>query len=98
MVVNHLPASSDWFWQNHTCSVDSLENALAVDSPRNLFDEYGSQTLSSQFFVDAQEVDFNELMSLVVDPDGSRDGADEANHLVGLCCSHSTMPLFQPTY
>jgi len=48
--------------------------------------------------VDAQEVDFNKMMSLVVNSDGSRDSADEAYHLIGLRRSYSAMPLFKPTY
>ena len=54
------------------------------------------QTFGAKLLVYTEEVNFYELVDLVVDTDGGWDSTDEADQLVALGSPHSTVPFFQP--
>lgn len=49
--------------KHDACCVDSLPNVVYVNTPRNLSDEFGSQTLVAQRLVNTQEVDFYHILA-----------------------------------
>ena len=74
--------------------VDGLEKAPAVDAPRDLLDEDGSEALGAQLLVHAQEVDLRHPHDLLVDGDAGRHAGDEADEL-SLVRATADVPLLQ---
>jgi len=95
-MANQSPAGSNRLGQHDACGVDSLKDVPAVDPPRDLLDENGGEPLRPQLLVDAEEVDLDQVLDLLVDSDGCRNGADEADQLVAFGRSDPAMPLAKP--
>ena len=93
-----VPAGSHRLRQHNAGRVDRLKDVPAVDPSRDLLDEDGGQPLGPQLLVDAEEVDLDQVLYLLVDSDGGRNGADEANQLVAFGRPDAAVPLAKPPY
>ena len=93
-----VPAGSHRLRQHDAGRVDRLKDVPAVDPSRDLLDEDGGQPLGPQLLVDAEEVDLDQVLDLLVDSDGGRNGADEANQLVAFGRPDAAVPLAKPPY
>ena len=52
-----ISAGTSRLWKHNTSGIDGMENTLKVNSPSNLLNENGGESLRSKLFVYAKEVD-----------------------------------------
>jgi len=92
-----ITTGANRFRDDDPSSVDGLEYALEINSPRDLFDENGCHSLVPELLVGTKKVYFDGLEYFVMYFYRRRDGGDEPNQLPRLRDPDTCMPFLNPT-
>mmetsp|Transcript_16133 Transcript_16133/g.33765 ORF Transcript_16133/g.33765 Transcript_16133/m.33765 type:complete len:234 (+) Transcript_16133:812-1513(+) len=88
-----IATTGDMAGKDDAGGVDRLKYARVIDPPGDFFDENGCQSLGTEFFVHAEEVDFDHGLFRLVDADGGGHGGDQGHEAVGFAGADSEVEL-----
>lgn len=85
----------DRSWDNDSGGIDGLPDVFSVDSSGNLLDKYGSESVVSEFFIHAKEIDFGHFsLVLLFKMHMNWDTGNESDKFFGLDNSDTQNPVF----